>query len=543
MTSLNDLLNLPRFSDIKLITPGLDRIDLPIKSVEITETPDIEHFVTEDCLLLSTAMVYQDKQEELLPLIDSLLRAKAVGLGIKVGRFLGQLDEHVIAYAESVGFPLLLIPDNYSLGSLLHQFLDIIWGTRHEELSFALDIQKRFSDLLIQDASNKIVIDQFSHMVKTPVILLNPYWKILTHSIHFNDSSNRADYYTSQLYDLMKTTSKQEGSFLIQDVNHKELHVSLVPIKVYSNFPHYLVILNPEHIPYPISNFAIEQASMVLSYILFKNERIEDSKYAQEADFYRELIDYSSQNQHKAPDRLMNEKFGYIKSTYYQIIHVYDSSALKLSKLTPYGEELLLMASRWLRQNIKTYCPDALVFYFSQTKEVILMLQAKPAHLDKILLKIREDIANVLPLKLIFSVGNAYPTLGQIDQSHTQAHLVFEERKTQQLTDTIMTYENKGMFHLFNHLQHNDVRFFCQNILQDFAYPEDASLLELRKTLHVYLDSQCEIARTASALFVHRNTVKYRIQRIEETLGFSVNSPENSLNLRLALELSDENQT
>lgn len=542
MTSLNDLLNLPRFSDIKLITPGLDRIDLPIKSVEITETPDIEHFVTEDCLLLSTAMVYQDKQEELLPLIDSLLRAKAVGLGIKVGRFLGQLDEHVIAYAESVGFPLLLIPDNYSLGSLLHQFLDIIWGTRHEELSFALDIQKRFSDLLIQDASNKIVIDQFSHMVKTPVILLNPYWKILTHSIHFNDSSNRADYYTSQLYDLMKTTSKQEGSFLIQDVNHKELHVSLVPIKVYSNFPHHLVILNPEHIPYPISNFAIEQASMVLSYILFKNERIEDSKYAQEADFYRELIDYSSQNQHKAPDRLMNEKFGYIKSTYYQIIHVYDSSALKLSKLTPYGEELLLMASRWLRQNIKTYCPDALVFYFSQTKEVILMLQAKPAHLDKILLKIREDIANVLPLKLIFSVGNAYPTLGQIDQSHTQAHLVFEERKTQQLTDTIMTYENKGMFHLFNHLQHNDVRFFCQNILQDFAYPEDASLLELRKTLHIYLDSQCEIARTASALFVHRNTVKYRIQRIEETLGFSVNSPENSLNLRLALELSDENQ-
>lgn len=542
MTSLNDLLNLPRFSDIKLITPGLDRIDLPIKSVEITETPDIEHFVTEDCLLLSTAMVYQDKQEELLPLIDSLLRAKAVGLAIKVGRFLGQLDEHVIAYAESVGFPLLLIPDNYSLGSLLHQFLDIIWGTRHEELSFALDIQKRFSDLLIQDASNKIVIDQFSHMVKTPVILLNPYWKILTHSIHFNDSSNRADYYTSQLYDLMKTTSKQEGSFLIQDVNHKELHVSLVPIKVYSNFPHYLVILNPEHIPYPISNFAIEQASMVLSYILFKNERIEDSKYAQEADFYRELIDYSSQNQHKAPDRLMNEKFGYIKSTYYQIIHVYDSSALKLSKLTPYGEELLLMASRWLRQSIKTYCPEALVFYFSQTKEVILMLQAKPAHLDKILLKIREDIANVLPLKLIFSVGNAYPTLGQIDQSHTQAHLVFEERKTQQLTDTIMTYENKGMFHLFNHLQHNDVRFFCQNILQDFAYPEDASLLELRKTLHVYLDSQCEIARTASALFVHRNTVKYRIQRIEETLGFSVNSPENSLNLRLALELSDENQ-
>lgn len=542
MTSLNDLLKLPRFSDLKLVTPNLTRLDLPIKSVEITETPDIEHFVTEDCFLLTTAMVYQNKQAELLPLIDSLIRAKAVGLGIKVGRFLGSFDEAVIAYAEKVGFPLIIIPDNYSLGSLLHQFLDIVWGKRHEELSFALDIQKSFSDLLIQDASNQRVIEQFSQMVKTPVILLNPYWKILTHSIHFNDSNNRADYYTSQIYELLSASDKEAGSFLIQDIKRKDLHISLVPIKVYSSFPHYLVILNPEHIPYPISNFAIEQASMVLSYILFKNERVADSKYAQEADFYNELIEYSAKNHHKEPDRLMNTKFGYIKSNYYQIIHVYDSAALKLSKLTPYGEELLLMASRWLRQNIKRYFPDGLVFYFYQTKEIMVMIQAKPTDLDSVLLDIKRDVAQYLPLQLIFSVGNAYPTLGQIDQSHTQAHLVFEERKAQQLTSPIISYENKGMFHLFNNLEHNDVRFFCQTILQELAYPEDASLIELRKTLHVYLSSQCEIARTASALFVHRNTVKYRIQRVEETLGFSVNTPENSLNLRLALELSDDIQ-
>lgn len=540
MTSLKDLLNLPRFSDIKLITPNLVRLDMPIKSVEITETPDIEHYVTEDCLLLTTAMVYQGKQDELIPLIDSLIRAKAVGLGIKVGRFLGSLDEQVIAYAASVDFPIIEIPDQYSLGSLLHQFLDLIWGTRHEELSFALDIQKSFSDLLIQDASNKIVIEQFSKMVKTPVILLNPYWKVLTHSIHFNDSNNRADYYTQQIYDELKSSDKEGGSFIIKDAKRKDLHVSLVSIKVYSNFPHYLIILNPEHIPYPISNFAIEQASMVLSYILFKNERVADSKYAQEADFYKELIDYSAQNQHKAPDRLMNTKFGYIKSNYYQIVHVYDRSILKLSKLTPYGEELLLMASRWLRQNIKQYFPDGLVFYFNQSKAIVLMIQAKPARLDEILMTIRQDISEYLPLQLLFSVGNAYPTLGQIDQSHTQAHLVFEERKTQQLSEPIITYENKGMLHLFNHLEHNDVRFFCQTILQELAYPEDASLIELRKTLHVYLNAQSEIARTASALFVHRNTVKYRIQRVEEILALSVSSPENSLNLRLALELSSD---
>lgn len=542
MISLKDLLNLPRFSDLTLLNTTSDRLDYPIKSVEITETPDIEHYITEDCFLLSTAMVYKNQQTELISLIDSLIRAKAVGLGIKVGRFLGTLDAAVIHYAEEVGFPLILIPDQYSLGSLLHQILDIVWGTRHEELSFALDIQKRFSDLLIQDASNKVIIEQFSQMVKTPVILLNPYWRILTHSIHFNDSNNRADYYAYQIYDHVKHTDKQSGSFLIQDVNRKDIHISLIPIKVHENFPHYLIILNPEHIPYPISNFAIEQASMVLSYILFKNERVADSKYAQEADFYKELIDYSAQNHHKEPDRLMNAKFGYIQSNYYQVVHVYESSLLKLSKLTPYGEELLLMTSRWLRHNIKQYFSDGLVFYFEQSKEIMLMIQAKPDNLNESLTKIRSDIAKYLPLNIVFSVGNAYPNLGQISQSHSQAHLVYEERKAQQEVTPIMAYENKGVFHLFNNLEYNDVRFFCQTALKDLAYPEEASLIELRKTLHVYLNSQCEIARTAGTLFVHRNTVKYRIQRIEEILGLTVNTPENSLNLRLALELSEEEQ-
>lgn len=542
MATIKEVFELPRFSDVKLITSGVKDLETEIKSVEVFETPDIEHFIPEGVFLLTTAMSYDGRQDALIPLIDSLIRAKAVGLGIKLGRFLGELEPEVIAYAESVNFPIISIPDSFSLGSILHQMLNIIWEARFEEISFALDIQKRFSDLLIQDATNDMLINEFSQMVKTPIILVNPFQEVMSHSVHFNHSTNRATHYVQETFAKRQEIGKDSGSFMINDATGKEMHVSLIPIKVHTYFPHYLVILNPEHIPYPISKFAIEQAAIVLSFILFKNERVDDSKFSVETDYFKELIDYTLYHQNTdVAIREPNLKYGYRTSDYYQIIHLSEENSVTARKLTAYAEEQLLLASLWARDHAKHYFKDAVVLYFYSTKDIILLLQHKPTDLSAALTAMRDDLAATLPIQLIFSIGNPYPNWTQLNQSYTQARLVFEDRKKDTQQTLIKSYENKGIFHLFNHLENQDVRFFCQTTLKSLAYPEESSFIELRKTLHAYLNAQCEIASTAATLFVHRNTVKYRIQRIEEILGIRVNSPEHSLNLRLALELS-ENQ-
>ncbi|MBR8644408.1 helix-turn-helix domain-containing protein [[Brevibacterium] frigoritolerans] len=54
----------------------------------------------------------------------------------------------------------------------------------------------------------------------------------------------------------------------------------------------------------------------------------------------------------------------------------------------------------------------------------------------------------------------------------------------------------------------------------------------------VYLDNNCELAITSRKLFVHRNTVKYRIAKCEDMLNYSVHDAKNSLHLRIALLMS-----
>lgn len=57
----------------------------------------------------------------------------------------------------------------------------------------------------------------------------------------------------------------------------------------------------------------------------------------------------------------------------------------------------------------------------------------------------------------------------------------------------------------------------------------------LRKTLITYLRNQQNIALTAEALFIHQNTVRYRLGRIEEAIGTPLSSAPALANLVLAL--------
>ncbi|MER1992085.1 PucR family transcriptional regulator [Aerococcus sp. L_32] len=542
MISLANLLDSPRFSDIKLLTDrNQTPLDQEIKSVDISDTPDIEHYIPEGVFLLTTAMIYKEDQSGLIPLIDSLIRASAVGLGIKLGRFLnGHLDPKIIQYANKVNFPIFAIPDDYSLGELLHQLMSNIWGTKYEEVSFALDIQSQFSNLLIQNASNEVIINELAKTIKTPTILLSPYREIISHSRHFNNSSNSAQLYVDQIIQLMDNETKNKGSFIVENAKGQQFQVSVTPIKVYNYFPHYLVILKPEQIPYPISSFAIDQAATVLSFILFKNEKVAESRFTIETDYFKEMVDNNYKVDSSLAPQEPNMKHGYILSNFYQVAHVFEKTAINQSKLTHLQEELLQLTFKWIKKKISHYFANALVIQFQNTKEIVVLFQQQDPHLSAKLGKMAADIQDKLPLHLIFSLGNPYYNWEQISQSYTEAKLVFDERRQSEHGELIMHYEDKGMLQLFNNLDKNDVTFFCQNILKAFAFPEDPTLIDLRKTLTVYLDSQCEIASTASKLFVHRNTVKYRIQRCEEILGHDVSSPENSLNLRLALNLIDE---
>ena len=76
-----------------------------------------------------------------------------------------------------------------------------------------------------------------------------------------------------------------------------------------------------------------------------------------------------------------------------------------------------------------------------------------------------------------------------------------------------------------------------ERLLADVYEPLAAAGGSLLETLAVYLEAGGTLEGTARLLFVHPNTVRYRLRRVTEVCGLLPSSPRDALTLRLSLAL------
>ncbi|EGO6785994.1 PucR family transcriptional regulator [Enterococcus faecalis] len=541
MKILAEVLALPRFSDLQLLSSH-SNLTQPLESVEITETPDVADFIPKNVMILTTAMIYKDDQEKLKPFIDSLKQAECTALGIKVGRFLDEISPEIVAYASAVDLPLIKIPSTQPLGGLLHEIVGYLRDSKTEQMSVAFDIQKRFSTLLMQDVDATRFIAEFAKILNAPIILLSPWQQVIAHSNYFYGNQKSAEFFIKQLSkDHFQQLAQEKKIFRLQDERQENIQVAGFPIRVNDYFPYYLLVLFPEQIPYPISEFAIDQAILVLTFMLFKNQKIAESFEHLKTDFLDRLLDTHQEALSKHQNWLeLWKNYRLINSDYYQLAIVYGVTKPENETHIRYQQAEGQLIIQWLKEQLPEILPDVALFKLKNQNKSILIFQSKKNDHLMILQNLAERLQQALPITIRFALGNAYENLEDLPNSYIEASSTLEASLHAQKPATVQLFHPKGLAGLFEKIGTEDVEYFCQQQLKELAYPTEPTLQELRKTLKVFLDFNCEITKTANALYLHRNTIKYRMNQCEKLLGTSIQEPETSLLLRVALELSEK---
>ncbi len=541
MKILAEVLALPRFSDLQLLSSH-SNLTQPLESVEITETPDVADFIPKNVMILTTAMIYKDDQEKLKPFIDSLKQAECTALGIKVGRFLDEISPEIVAYASAVDLPLIKIPSTQPLGGLLHEIVGYLRDSKTEQMSAAFDIQKRFSTLLMQDVDATRFIAEFAKILNAPIILLSPWQQVIAHSNYFYGNQKSAEFFIEQLSkDHFQQLAQEKKIFRLKDERQENIQVAGFPIRVNDYFPYYLLVLSPEQIPYPISEFAIDQAILVLTFMLFKNQKIAESFEHLKTDFLDRLLDIHQEVLSKHQNWLeLWKNYRLINSDYYQLAIVYGVTKPENETHIRYQQAEGQLIFQWLKEQLPEILPDVALFKLKNQNKSILIFQSKKNDHLMILQNLAERLQQALPITIRFALGNAYENLEDLPNSYIEASSTLEASLHAQKPATVQLFHPKGLAGLFEKIGTEDVEYFCQQQLKELAYPTEPTLQELRKTLKVFLDFNCEITKTANALYLHRNTIKYRMNQCEKLLDTSIQEPETSLLLRVALELSEK---
>ena len=103
----------------------------------------------------------------------------------------------------------------------------------------------------------------------------------------------------------------------------------------------------------------------------------------------------------------------------------------------------------------------------------------------------------------------------------------------------VVTFEETGtyklLFHIFADRPEELISFYEQTIAPLVRYDEQYQT-ELVGTLLTYLGHDCNLAATASTLYTHRHTVRYRLDRIAELSGLDIAKTDDREKLSLGLK-------
>ncbi|MEG2292075.1 MAG: PucR family transcriptional regulator ligand-binding domain-containing protein [Carnobacterium sp.] len=541
MTTIGELLQIPRFSNIQVLNSHADLTKI-VDTIEISETPDVAAYLPKNVFLVTTAMVFKDDPKGLCDMLRSLNALPAAGIGIKLGRFINELDPMVLAVADELGFPILQIPSTVTLGTTSHQLLSYLWDTETEKLNFALDIQQKFSNMMIKGATLTSLTRHLGSILKRPVLLINPFLEVVAESRHLQNDPKFSNTTIEKIKPKLREaqSSGKEYSFLLEDEEENPLLVSVFPIMSSAYFPYLLVIFKADQIPYPFSQFAIEQANTVLSYTLYKNLKLTENLLNQKKDFFYQL----SEKKLPAEAKLINwldygKDYGIIKSSYYRVIIINFEETLLDQTNQQLSDDRSYLSYEWLEKQINLHFKKALLFPIKHTHYYALLLQKSTNLLADKLVAIHNGLIDQLPISLNFSIGNEVTDPASIHFSFREAMDALDISLKEDVQPVVTFFQSKGLNKLIDYVPKEDIEHFCLVNLKSLAFPRSEMNRELRRTLKVYLESQCEITITAKKLFIHRNTVKYRIAKCEELFESPINDPKLSLNLRLALVLSD----
>ena len=132
-------------------------------------------------------------------------------------------------------------------------------------------------------------------------------------------------------------------------------------------------------------------------------------------------------------------------------------------------------------------------------------------------------------------VGERCERIADFPRSFRQARLAMRLLAVAEWDDRAVRFDDLGVYRLLiGNEDLGEVERYVRHWIGSLLNYDQQRSADLVRTLSHYLDRGGNYEATAGSLIVHRNTLKYRLQRIRQISGLDLSDPEVCFNLQLA---------
>jgi Purine catabolism regulatory protein-like family. len=531
---VSDLFHVPSFHEFRLVA-GEKGTGREIRNVNMMDAPDIIDYLKPNDWLITSGYHLQDNPKFFYQLVGQMAARGCAALGIKTRRFIGGIPEKIVALADRLSFPLIDLPNSLALVDIENQTLSLILDARTKELQFAIDTHQQFTRHIMSGEGIGRLLRQLSDMIGFPVLLLDAYFKIIDVSAHDLTQSKVLVRLPAADKALFR---KQKTGYTAFSVLETHQTFTLFVLHTYKKKRCFLLIGGFVPETNRLLTLTVEQALNVLAFELMKDEALKQTDRKVRDAFFANLVLGSFSTGEEIVSRAT--EFG---------LRDGQTSVCVAGELDTVREPVSFIHFQLETNDVYDYIEgEAGAFPFSAhlfVKDhicaIIVEMKASEENsyrfLKPYLLSIQEHVTHLFPQTLSFGLSNIFTELSAIPSAYQEAVDALHAGMQIGRRSFIQAYQARGIADLLHRVPVDDLRKLYEDSLQSLAFPKKEEHRALLHTLYVYLETNCQISETAKKLYVHRNTVIYRIDKCEQILGKDLKDPDTTFQLRFALRL------
>lgn len=176
------------------------------------------------------------------------------------------------------------------------------------------------------------------------------------------------------------------------------------------------------------------------------------------------------------------------------------------------------------------------VFNISET-DTVLIKELKPGVESKDIENLASSIVDMLEndhlIKAAAGIGTRVVGVKDLANSFKEAQMALEVGKVFYTEQNIVNYENLGIARLIYHLPTTLCEMFLKEVFKRGSI--DSLDQETLFTIQHFFENNLNVSETSRGLFVHRNTLVYRLEKIRKLTGLDLRNFEDAIVFKVAL--------
>lgn len=494
-----------------------------IESVNILDNPDVLKWIKRNELVITTGYIFKDNKELQLSILRELKNIGCSGLGIKVKRFFETIPDNILKEAESIGLPIIEIPFYYSFSDISKIIYNELYKQQLTSVQNEYVLINKISNYYFENLGIEYIIKELTYFLdKTLLIIDNNYQLLsLSHLPKHNYILNDYDISTLELSNFspsihINSNDNSQEVYKKFSINNKNFNFYMIMLP---NLSGSLCILMDKD----ETELSLEYRNLIKKIINIISLELEKKKTSPEHIHHHNFFfDYLMSNEQKTEPEIIKlcnfYGFDYISKRLcinFTITNIENDYQKKQIFKTIHSFSVDILCNG---KNSFLCSNDNILslFLFSNNKyDNIYILNQTIEKLHILCERLRYH----MNCNIKIGVSRCHEGISSISTAFNDCIDAVNLDNYLNRNNIISSYNDQLPYHLLHRLSNDELNKLCTDNIYALIEFDKKNDLNLISILKMYYHCKFNSSETSSSLFIHRNTLSNRLEKIKSILN------------------------